>query len=310
MADEPFNASLEDSSGKVKDFDKPFEVLRWVTRCADWPTREKMAYIALYLRRSENSQHPHPGIRLLAKDIGSTKDAAQAAVAALTQIGALTYNLRGGPKGQNLYTLRPPWEAEQTITRKKRGPLRKCPVIQDASRKTGQAVSRKTGQVVSAITGQKEPRQGAKTRSQGNTSSPTAQTAMVMPSNSLSSKGKTVEPKDTQLLAERLDSLLTESSYPRIEDWGAARKIAANVLKGGGGSPPLPVEEALLALEWGFSDNYQRGYLLSNGLKALRRVWAAWRDRDKASPKGGRGTYRPVANDGPEFDENGPWGRG
>lgn len=96
--------------------------------------------------------------------------------------------------------------------------------------------------------------------------------------------------ESTQAVTAKLDRLLKENGYPGVGNWGAARKIAASIVRGG-----VPVDEAMAALEWAFTDSRQRERLAGGGMKVVRAIWAAWRERKPRAADDG-GTAAAIAN--------------
>lgn len=284
----------EESTPGPEDFAKPFVVLRWLYRKCDWPPREKAAYTALYLRRSAESPEPWPTIRTLAKEIGTTPDAALAAISALVALGALKVATRASPHGSNVYTLIPPWEALQRAPRKPRGRYAACSENKNALSNQEQVV-RKSRTIPVSIQEHKEPtKKEPKRRSQDIPSSASA-------SQRKSSQRKTPNPlsEDAQKIVARFHDLLVGHGQPEgVSNWAAARKIAENALKGSGGAAPMPVEEALDTLEWAFASSPRwRQALMAYGLRNLRSAWAEWKDKGR---KTGRKPFAEPLTGNPE----------
>lgn len=295
----------EDSSGILPadtDFDKPMVVWRWVRDQCQWPMREKMAYLMLYSRRGMDGQNPYPGLGRLAEDMGTAYKASLAAVRQLQELQALRIQPRRvegrGDRDTHVYEVLPPWSAVQECRPALRG-RHKCSDGDGVGLKQPNVESKQPNGRVKMTQGVglkqpiNKPREQAKRKSQSINAS------------------RSAVSEETQAIVIHFNSLLTENGLPSLtgQAWGAARRMAGNALAGGSG-PAVPVEEAVLALSWGMTDEYWRRRLASGGLKALRDVWAAWRERDKQTTRQGRrGRYVDPAASGPQFDPNSPWGR-
>lgn len=323
--------------------DDTFCVQRWVRDKCDWPMREKLCYLMLYSRRGKDGKDPYPGLQRLAKDMGATRNTATEAVRELQALGALVIETRHTENGQpdsHRYHLRPPWEATQSIAKKARGmhaPAAKTiPQTQgvDAQklRVTPQELTsdaQNTGDHASENGG--TPPQNLSmnypttTIPENKPKELTNKETLLSPSpdkqekrtrtrskSKSSTEDKPQEEKDlsaaTQQIVAKVHELLQSAGRPGIESegWGEARNACKMVLKGKAADPTIPTDEALAALEWGWTeDNWCRTQILTYPIRSLRTVWGKWLNRDN-SPRGGR-RYQDPAKGGAQFKPDSPW---
>lgn len=88
-------------------------------------------------------------------------------------------------------------------------------------------------------------------------------------------------------------------------DWAAQRTIARNALKKG----DMPELEAIEAIRWAFTLEWNRQRLRTYGMKVLRETWTAWTERGSRAPpsRQGRNTYSDPAGHQMQFKSDSPW---
>lgn len=274
--------------------DLPMTVWRYIRDSCDWPMREKMAWWCLYSRRRIDGQAPHPGLRRLAADMGTTPNAATAAVDKLQKAGAIAVQVRAGEKGQNVYTLTPPWEITGGIAPEARGvhayPKETRVSKTDTSPKQIRVSNLDTGGVSNSEAGgvsetatkranDKEPMIKSQVPAL-----PQSPGAPEKPATDKTRSKKEPDPdnKAAKPLVEALDTWLKTQGKPGVpsgKQWGGQVSIAANAIKSG-----APPEELQSALKWGFTHGHWAPKLMAYGMKVLKDVWAEWSLKGRAGP--------------------------
>lgn len=95
-------------------------------------------------------------------------------------------------------------------------------------------------------------------------------------------------------LVKDLHDWLLDQGEEGVGDFGAATKRVADTLRGAGGKPLIPPDQAALAIEWGKTEPYWRGRLIKAGPTCLRDLWGAWKVKGQGYKPPGAREFHPI----------------
>lgn len=260
----------------------PLDALRWIWRESNLQLNERAVMSALVLR-SDADGRCWPSLTTLTRESGLARSTVADVLNKLEHQRLLQRDRRPIP-ASTIYTVLIPGPGSGLV-RHADGPRDGLAVVRQAD-------------AGSPVPGHEVPNERAKLKGPNKGARSQANRAGRRGRSPSSAKPEHAEAART--LVAKLDALLKQQGLQGVTNWAIAQKIAGAAMNNG-----IPVDEALAALDWAFTDSYWRRQFVASGMKPLAHARAAWRERE--TPKA-RSAWRDPGAGGPQFDPNGPWG--